>query len=280
MLMNFNLFSAAITPLLATLLYFGMSPEAADAQTRAVGQTFTDCRSGCPEMVVVPAGSFMMGSPPSEVGRSDDEGPVRRVTIPRVFAVGRFEVTYDEWDACIRDGGCEPAGGLVANDQGWGRGRRPVVEVNQGSAEAFLEWLSAKTGKAYRLLTEAEWEYSARAGTQTAYSTGDTITTDQANFNSAWEGNTREVGSYRPNGFGLYDMHGNVDEWVADCWSEQSNDYQGRPTDGSAFTTCYSPVLRGGGWNSYDAGVRSANRHPMVPGYSHDSSGFRVARML
>ena len=188
--MHSQLFSTSIATLSLALLQGLASPNIAAAQTPVAGQTFKDCEVGCPQMVVAPPGSFMMGSPPSETGRSEGE-ELRRVTIPRAFAVGRYEVTYDEWDACIREGGCEPAGGLVANDQGWGRGRRPVVDVNQDSAESFTKWLSAKTGKAYRLLTEAEWEYAARAGTGTVYATGDTITTDQANFESAWEGQTR-----------------------------------------------------------------------------------------
>ena len=269
---------AVLTPLSGALLHLALTPAAAGAQTPAVGQVFKDCETGCPEMVVVPAGSFMMGSPSSEAGRGDNEGPVRRVAIPRPFAVGRYEVTYDEWDACIRDGGCEPAGGLVANDQGWGRGRRPVIEVNQDSAEAFTAWLSARTGKGYRLLTEAEWEYSARAGTSTPYSTGDTITTEQANFGSTWEGNTREVGAYPPNAFGLHDMHGNVDEWAGGCGARQASEDVG-PGDRSISQAC-APILRGGGWNSYEGGLRSAYRNPMVAGYSHDSSGFRVAREL
>lgn len=272
--------SAGLAPLLAVVCQLAMSPGTAEAQTPVPGRVFKDCEAGCPEMVVVPPGTFVMGSPPSEAGRTEDEGPLRRVTIPRAFAVGRHEVTYDEWDACVRDEGCPAAGGIVANDQGWGRGRRPVIEVNQGSAEEFAKWLSTRTGKSYRLLTEAEWEYAARAGTRTAYSTGDVITTEQANFGSAWEEKTREVGSFPPNAFGLYDMHGNVDEWVADCWSQQSHDYAGRPTDGSAYEGCSGSLLRGGGWNSYESGLRSANRSPMLPGYSHDSSGFRVARAL
>lgn len=271
--------SLAVASLCGILLQ-AATPETTAAQVPAAGQSFRDCDSGCPEMVVVPAGSFMMGSQPSEAGRADSEGPVRRVVIPAAFAVGRYEVTYDEWDACIRDGACPESDGIVANDQGWGRGRRPVVEVNHGHALGFAKWLSAKTGKPYRLLSEAEWEYAARAGTNTTYSTGRAITTDQANFDTAWDGMTREVGAFPPNAFGLHDMHGNADEWVADCWSEQSADYAGRPSDGTAYEACSSPILRGGGWNSYAVGLRSAQRNPMVSGYSTDSSGFRVARAL
>ena len=131
-------------------------------------------------MVVVPAGEFMMGSPAGEEGRSDDEGPQRKVTIAKPFAVGKFEVTFAEWDACVAAGGCKHK----PDDQGWGRGKRPVINVSWDDiTKEYLPWLSRKTGKTYRLLTEAEWEYAARAGTTTPFSTGQTITPEQANFN-------------------------------------------------------------------------------------------------
>jgi len=140
--------------------------------------TFRDCVE-CPEMVVLSAGSFIMGSPASEEARLDNEGPQHKITIARPFAVGRFEVTFDEWDACVFAGGClhQP------DDAGWGRGRRPVIDVSWDDiTNEYLPWLSRKAGKTYRLLTEAEWEYAARAGTSTPFSTGWTITPDQANF--------------------------------------------------------------------------------------------------
>jgi hypothetical protein len=171
-------------------------------------------------MVVVPAGSFTMGSPPSEEGRSDSEGPQHRVTIARPFAVGKFEVTFAEWDACVAAGGCSHRPG----DQGWGRGNRPVIDVSWNDiTQQYLPWLSRKTGKTYRLLSEAEWEYAARAGTTTAFSTGRTITPEQANFDGnytyggsakgVYRSKTVEVGSFPPNAFGLFDMHGNLWEW-------------------------------------------------------------------
>ena len=191
-------------------------PAAVEAQNP--GDTFRDCGE-CPEMVVVPSGSFMMGSPESEEGRGDDEGPVRRVTIGYRLAVGMFEVTFREWDACVSDGGC---GGYRPDDK-WGRYEHPVIEVSWKNAKGYVEWLRRKTGKRYRLLSEAEWEYVARAGTTTPFHTGRTISTEQANYDgnhtygSGREGAYRErttpVGSFEPNGFGVYDVHGNVWSW-------------------------------------------------------------------
>ena len=129
-------------------------------------------------MVVVPAGSFRMGSPPGEEGRDDDEGPVHRVEIREPFAVGKHEVTFAEWDACVSSGGC---GSYRPNDEGWGRGRRPVINVNWEDAKSYVSWLSRKSGEAYRLLSESEWEYAARAGTTGPFHFGSTISSDQAN---------------------------------------------------------------------------------------------------
>ena len=156
------------------------------------------------------------------------------MTIARPFAVGKFEVTFAEWDACLSGGGCSHRPG----DAGWGRGKRPVINVSWNDAKAYVAWLSRQTGRAYRLLSEAEWEYAARAGTTTPFSTGRTITSDQANFNSNRIGQYRQqtvpVGLFSANGFGLHDMHGNVAEWVEDCWHEN---YVGAPVDGSARTS-------------------------------------------
>ena len=162
-------------------------------------------------MVVVPAGSFIMGSPQNEEGRENDEGPPRRVTISKPFAVGKFELTFADWDACVAAKGCQHNPGDVLN---WGRGMRPIVGVSWNNIiYEYLPWLSGKTGKAYRLLTEAEWEYAARAGTTTPFSTGTTITMDQANFNrgkGTYRDKPAEAGSFQPNAFGLHDMSGNV----------------------------------------------------------------------
>ncbi len=239
------------------------------------GEKFRDCAE-CPEMVVVPAGSFEMGSPQSEEGRDGDEGPAHRVTIAQPFAVGVYEVTLAEWEACAAEGGC---GGYRPDDEGWGRGERPVIGVNWDDAQAYVSWLSGKTGKEYRLLSEAEWEYAARAGTVTRYSFGDNITPSQANYEDSGHRQTVPVGSYRPNGFGLYDMHGNVSEWVQDCWHDS---YEGAPRDGSAWESgdCSDRVLRGGSWsvNSWDR--RSADRDWDNTGFRYYNFGFRVARTL
>jgi len=148
-------------------------------EERAVrpGDGFKECES-CPEVVVVPAGSFTMGSPENESDRRTNEGPQHKVTIGRPFAVGKFAVRFDEWDACVAAGGC-----YRPPDQGWGRGRRPVINVNWDDAKAFVAWLSRTTGKTYRLLSEAEREYAARAGTTTPFWWGASISTSQANYN-------------------------------------------------------------------------------------------------
>ena len=238
-----------------------------------------DCPE-CPEMVVVPAGSYRMGS---EDGRSD-ELPVHEVAIGAPFAVGRYEVTFAEWDACARDGGC-PRGEDIAEDPlGWGRGRRPVIEVSWDDVQHYVQWLSRKTGEAYRLPSESEWEYAARAGTETAYSWGDEIGVNRANCigcGSQWDyDRTAPVGSFGANAWGLHDMHGNVFEWVEDCWNDS---YAGAPADGSAWLrgNCNYRVLRGGSWLSGPSSLRAAFRGR----FSTDNrnivyGGFRVARTL
>ena len=249
------------------------------AEARKPGTTFRDCPE-CPEMVVVPEGSFMMGSPSGEEGRDDDEGPVHRVTFERPFAVGVYEVTFAEWDACVSDGGC---GGHRPDDEGWGRGNRPVMNVSWDDAQAYVRWLSGKTGAAYRLLSEAEWEYVARAGTRTRYWWGDRIGRNRANCDgcgSRWDGErTSPVGAFSPNAFGLHDVHGNVWEWAEDCWNDS---YHGAPSDGSAWESgqCGRRVLRGGSWLSGPRNLRSALRVRSSTGNRNNGSGFRVARTL
>jgi formylglycine-generating enzyme required for sulfatase activity len=242
--------------------------------------TFREC-ANCPEMVVVPAGSFTMGSPTTEAGHSVDENPQHTVTIARPFAIGRFEVTFDEWDACAADGGCN---GYKPSDENWGRGRRPVINVSWDDAEAYVAWLSKKAGKPYRLPTGAEYEYATRAGTQTIYPWGNDIGTNNANCHacgSQWDARqTAPVGSFAPNAFGLYDMVGNVREWTEDCYHER---YIGAPTDGSAWiegADCSRRVVRGGSWLLAPAFLRSANRYWFNPDYRLNYLGFRVARTL
>ena len=226
-------------------------------------------------MVVVPAGSFMMGS-----DESSSEKPRHRVTIARPFAVGKYEVTFAEWDACVEAGGC---GGHRPGDEGWGRGRRPVINVNWKDAKAYVRWLNRKTGKQYRLLSEAEWEYAVRAGTTTRYSWGDDIGRERANCDgcgSRWDNEkTAPVGSFAANPFGLHDVHGNVWEWVEDCWKAS---YVGAPSDGSAWTDgdCTKRVLRGGSWYNYPRNLRSAFRIRYWTGNRFFGNGFRVARTL
>ena len=241
-----------------------------------VGERFRDCAE-CPEMVVVPAGSFLMGSPKSERERHGDEGPVHRVEIAEPFAIGVYEVTFAEWDACAADGGC---GGYLPDDEGWGRGRRPVINVSWEDAQAYVRWLSAKTGKRYRLPSESEWEYAARAGTRTLFHTGETISTDQANYyGKYYPGQTVPVDTFGANEWGLHDVHGNVWEWTEDCWNDR---YTGAPADGSAWASgdCSQRVLRGGSWNYGPSNLRAANRNRITTGFRDDTIGFRVARTL
>ena len=242
-------------------------------QERQPGRRFKDC-TACPEMVVVPTGSFMMGSPSSEKGRDSDESPQHRVRIAQPFAVGVYEVTFAEWDACVSAGGCS---GYGPADRGWGRGQRPVIYVSWNDAQAYVKWLSNKTGKRYRLLSEAEWEYVARAGTETPFHVGRTISTDQANYDRNYGAQTMEAGSFPSNGYGLYDVHGNVDEWVQDCWNDS---YSGAPTDGSAWTSgdCSGRVLRGGSWDSQHRNLHLADRDWSPASYRSIRTGFRVAR--
>ncbi|MCF6197931.1 MAG: SUMF1/EgtB/PvdO family nonheme iron enzyme [Hyphomicrobiaceae bacterium] len=248
------------------------------------GTIFDDCNGAgwCPSMVVVSKGSFLMGSSSGD----NDEKPVRWVTIGKPFAVGRFEVTFKEWGACVSGGGCK---GYQPKDQGWGKGKRPVINVSRNDARTYLKWLKKKTGKSYRLLSEAEWEYVARAGTTGAFSWPDKISTAKANYDGthtydgSFKGNYRKetvpVDSFEANAFGLYNVHGNVWEWVEDCYK---GSYEGAPVDGSAITTekCLIGVLRGGSWANYPAYLRSANRYWYKSVDRYDFVGFRVARSL
>lgn len=243
------------------------------------GEIFRDCVD-CPEMVVVPEGSYTMGSPPDEPGRWDDEGPRHRVTIARPFAVGRFEVTFAQWDACLRAGGCSHSPG----DEGWGRANSPAIDVSWNDAREYVDWLSEKTGRKYRLLTEAEWEYAARARTQTRYYWGDEPGQGRANCaqcGGRWDGTkTASPASFPPNGFGLFDMLGNVWEWVEDCGHPS---YSGAPSDASAWLQpgdCRLRMLRGGSWEDAASRVRSAIRYWEFAETRRNVIGFRVAQTL
>lgn len=238
--------------------------------------SFRECATDCPEMIVVPAGKFMMGTSLGELGH-DDEGPQHAVTITASFAVSKFDVTFDDWDACVAVAGCPPV-----SDSGYGRGTRPVINVSWDDAQQYVAWLSKMTGESYRLLTEAEWEYVARAGTTTAYFWGEEIGKGNASCNgcgSQWDNKeTAPVGSFKPNAFGLYDTAGNVYQWVQDCYEF----YEETPTDGSAATNgdCSRRVVRGGGWNTFTQYLRSAARY-WYPSVARDLKlGLRVARTL
>jgi len=254
-------------------LMVALVPASADASK--AGTTIKDC-DVCPELVIVRAGNFMMGSNDFR----PDEKPVRKVTIGAPLAVGKFEVTFAEWDACVADGGCSHKPG----DEGWGRGKRPVINVPWTDiTKQYLPWLSRKSGKTYRLLTEAEWEYVQRAGTTSRYSWREKIGKGNAvcdGCGSRWDNKqTAPVGSFEANAFGLHDLHGNVWEWVQDCYKDS---YRGAPTDGSAVTTgkCEGRVLRGGSWNFYPRWLRASARRTFGPGYRDNNVGFRVVRML
>jgi formylglycine-generating enzyme required for sulfatase activity/uncharacterized caspase-like protein len=247
---------------------------------------FTEC-THCPEMVVVPAGGYTMGSPAAEEGRAAAEGPQNAVTFAKAFAVGKYAVTFEEWEACVVGGGCNsyrPGGG-----EGRPSGRYPVVNVSWDDAEAYVAWLAKSTGKAYRLLSEAEREYVTRAGTTTPFWWGPSISTEQANYDGSvtYGGGKRgeyrqkslPVDSFAPNSFGLHQVHGNVNEWVADCWR---NTYQETTIGAAAGTTegCGRRVLRGGSWYDGPQLLRAAARLGFYPGHRSNKIGFRVARSL
>jgi formylglycine-generating enzyme required for sulfatase activity len=249
---------------------------------RECAETDSDYSKHCPEMVVVPAGSFGMGSPDGE--GEDTERPRHQVRIDRPFTVSKYEVTFDQWDACVTYGRCPRASDV------WGRGRRPVIDVSWHDAKQYVKWLSELTGQDYRLLSEAEWEYAARAKTDTRYSFGDdgAALGEHAWYSLNSDSRTHPVGERKPNGFGLHDMHGNVSEWVEDNYHL---DYKGDPpADGSVWqggdqflgALLYGSlrVLRGGSWSDYQDRLRSAIRSGNSPTYRNSNVGFRVARTL
>ncbi len=260
------------------------APTAADK--RKPGTIFRDIdASWCPEMVVIPPGRFVMGSLPEEEGRDDDDGPQHRVEIARPFALGRYAVTFEEFDEFVLDAGYEHQ-----PEAPWGRGRMPVVNVSWDDANAYCQWLSEKTGEDYRLSSEAEWEYACRARTVTPFYFGETVSTDQANYdgNSTYglgsEGQYRKatvaVDMFEPNAFGLYQMHGNVWEWCEDPWH---GTYVGAPRDGSVWIKGGNDslrVLRGGSWINAAVSLRSADRYGDLRDDRFSSIGFRGARTL
>jgi formylglycine-generating enzyme required for sulfatase activity len=246
---------------------------------------FKECEA-CPEMVVVPAGEFTMGAPETEKGSDSDERPRRRVAFATQFAVGRFAVTFDEWDGCVAQGGCK---GYRPSDRSWGRGRQPVINLWWEDARAYVRWISERTLRPYRLLSEAEREYVTRAGTTTPFWWGDSISTEQANYDGdfkygcgrkgVYRQRTVRVDSFAPNPWGLYQVHGNVYEWVEDCWNRN---YEGAPSDGSAWLTgdCARRVMRGGSWQFAPWHLRSAARGAVATAADFRIVGMRIARPL
>ena len=227
------------------------------------------------EMVRIPMGTFRMGDLGGD-GQSAAR-PVHSVTVPS-FWMGKYEVTFSQWDACVADGGCS----YTPSDRGFGRGNRPVMNVSWNDIQAFIVWLNRKTGDGYRLPTESEWEYAARAGSETLYSWGDEIEVNRANCDGCggqWDARDRTapVGSFPANSWGLHDMHGNVLEWTEDCWNDG---YEGAPGDGSAWLirNCRGRVIRGGSWYTSPWGLRSSSRGRANRSDRGDLLGFRLAR--
>ena len=259
-----------IISLLVATLVAGL----AAAADRQPGDIFRDC-STCPELVVVPAGRYVMGDNRS---RFPAERPAHLVTIAQPMAVGRFEVTFDEWQVCLAEGGCAKN----PDDHHWGRGRRPVVNISWPEAVGYTRWLSRKTGKTYRLPTEGEWEYVARAGTTTEYWWGDEPGLNRADCRNCGLEISHQsvpVGSFAANPFGLFDVHGNVWEWVQDCWNPS---HAGAPSDGSARLAgdCRERVTRSGSWYYVNTNVRSAYRSKFPADAFSYGIGIRVIREL
>jgi formylglycine-generating enzyme required for sulfatase activity len=243
----------------------------AASQPAASQAAIRDCPQ-CPEIVLIAAGAFEMGS----TEMFDFEAPVHQVSIRKPFYIGRREVTFEEWDVCIAEGGCKQR----PDDRGMGRARRPAIDLDWDDAKGYTAWLSQKTGHTYRLPSESEWEYVARAGSTTTYPWGKTVDKDKANCIGCTTDPLKkavDTGSFKPNAFGIYDMTGNAAEWVEDCWNDN---YRGAPADGSAWTKpqCRERVLRGGSFNNDPRYLRSAARFK----YDHDvrfyTNGFRVVR--
>ena len=235
-------------------------------------------------MVVIPSGSFQMGCV-SEIDCFDDQKPVHEVTLPQHFAVSKFEITFEDFDRFADEN--------QLDDEGWGRERQPAINVSWTDAKDYAAWLSSQTGRRYRLLTEAEWEYAARAGSETKYHFGDREP-ELCDYANVWDkdaGNgdapcsdgaglqTADAGSYEPNAFGLHDMHGNVYEWVEDCWNAS---YSGAPSDGSAWLDgdCSKRVLRSSSWLDYPRDARTAIRVRFAQGLRNSVTGIRLARVL
>jgi formylglycine-generating enzyme required for sulfatase activity len=283
-----------------------LTPPVALAQEAVPGETFQEC-TNCPTMRVVQAGEFMMGSPANEAERRENE-PHHKVTISRSFALSETAVTWQQWEACMRDRWCEgagidealklnPDGTPNANYKDYGRGKRPAVGMSWYDAQHFVGWLNWKVDAddAYRLPNEAEWEYVARAGTTTAYPWGSELDYNYGNFGvrgheirggfaegrDRWVNETAPVGSFPANAWGFHDMHGNIFEWTQDCYEA---DFKHAPTNGEANTEgdCSVRVFRNGTFTSNPYMQRSARRGAPYPAATRgrDYLGFRVAKTL
>ncbi|MCY3822110.1 MAG: formylglycine-generating enzyme family protein [Gammaproteobacteria bacterium] len=266
-----NRILGTVSLLVATSLVGAELPTEPDGVRHVFADTLKSGGQG-PAMVVIPAGRFSMGC------RSDcrySEEPVHEVVIPEAFALSVHEMTFEDYDRFKRRD-------RVA-DESWGRGRRPVINVSWDDAMEYVVWLSSQTGAEYRLPSEAEWEYAARAGSVAKYAWGNEVGSGKANCagcGSRWDGRvTAPVGSFASNGWGLHDMHGNVFEWVEDCWNDS---YEGAPSDGSAWLEgeCVLRVSRGGSWGAPPRALRAAYRGGSTTGYRSSYLGFRVARTL
>lgn len=247
-------------------------------QALKLGDSFKECSKDCPEMVVVPAGSYTMG------GDATSAAPPHQVTLEKPFAVSKYELTFADWDACVSGGGCS---GYHPNAQAWGRGEQPAINVDWDDAQSYVAWLSQVTGKTYRLLTEAEYEYAERAGTTTTFPwgmdfklNGNTMASC-ADCGGQWDRKQpAPVGSFPPNKFGLYDMAGNVFEWTEDCVHDG---YVSAPVDGSAWITggdCSNRIVRGGAWDFPPGYLKSASRFWIATNVRYNYLGFRLARTL
>jgi formylglycine-generating enzyme required for sulfatase activity len=260
--------------------------KADDERKLKPGESFWECSKSdenysnyCPEMVVVPAGKFKMGSDPPRnefCYRGDDEGPQHEVTIAQRFAVSKFEVTFDQWDACLQTDACTlPEAGRSV----WGRGKQPAINISWEDVQQYVKWLSGLTAQHYRLLSEAEWEYAAARTYFACDDPNPSSLRDYAWYTENSGSRTHPVGEKKPNSFELYDMYGNVWEWVEDCYHDS---YRGSPTDGSAWTgdSCSRRVVRGGSWGDHSQSLRQQNRSWFSFDYRSSGLGFRVGRTL
>jgi len=330
--MNIKFLAVSIIVLSSAIIPLKLFGQPKKAKPHTAGQYFKDCKD-CPEMVMIPSGNFIMGSPEDEPGRYPEEGPQRKISINQ-FAIGKFEITKKEWAAFVKATkrpiacGCswaklpgdttkmwESNPSAAWNHLGFAQeDNHPVVCVSWDDAQDYVKWLGKKTGFNYRLLSEAEWEYSARAGTTTVYSWGDTASHEYANYGAdscctslalgrdKWVFGTSPVNAFPPNKFGVYDMSGNVMQWMEDCFNYP---YSEKPTDGSAYkeavqlnitgefaemsgtNACSYHILRGGDFNDPPRYIRSASRNfapspgiPINQPYRNAAVGFRVARTL